>query len=1197
MPQGSTNILDEWQCLEEEYLKLQETHRTYLQKLEEISKLQKTCSSSISHQRRRLKEISHLVNKCSTETSDDIDGMKNRMKTRPNAFFEMEAFLPKKNGLYLSLVLGNVNVTLLSKQSKFAYKDEYETFKLCSTVILLLFSCICYFFVSYRYASEYFAHHSCYILVRYNEFISPHGHPRPKAHITSTVIYQKRLRVLIDISVNMADMDTETITHTEPMAEEEEPLFSNLDLFLFSLIVGLVIYWFMSRKKPEPIPEFKKLNTLTPTTRETSFIEKMKKTGKNIIVFYGSQTGTGEEFANRLSKDAQRYGMKGMAADPEEYEMGELSRLSEIKNSLAIFCMATYGEGDPTDNAQDFYDWLQENDDEDLSGLNYTVFALGNKTYEHYNAMGKYVDKRLEELGAKRIFDIGLGDDDGNLEEDFISWREQFWPAICEHFGVEASGDESSIRQYELKEHTDINMNKVYTGEIGRLKSFEVQKPPFDSKNPFLAPVTVNRRLNKAGDRHLMHLELDITGSKIRYESGDHVAVFPTNDSVLVNKLGQILGVDLDVVISLNNLDDESNKKHPFPCPTTYRTALTHYLDITHPPRTNVLYELAQYASDPKDQENMRKMASSAPEGKALYQSWVLDATRNILAVLEDMPTLKPPIDHLCELLPRLQARYYSIASSSKIHPNSIHICAVVVEYNTKTGRVNKGVATNWLKNKLVTDNGHKSTVPMYIRKSQFRLPFKATNPVIMIGPGTGIAPFMGFIQERAWLKQQGKEVGETVMYFGCRHKNEDYLYQEELEEAEKNGVLTQLNVAFSRDQEQKMYVQHLLKKHKEDLWKLINSDNAHIYVCGDAKNMAKDVQTTFHEIAEEIGGMVRTQATDYIKKLMTKGRYSQDTRATGNTVPHNQVMDHMALSQADRVMDKEMAERRVTVAIHNQPLHKVKLVARARGLDETMAIVKKEGATEAGAVAVAATIVAVMTAVVDTTAADTTAAEEADLLVWGSRDYGSRDEPAGDAGDNSDNNTIFVEGLGDDVSVEEVGEYFKQIGIIKVSKKTGELMINIYSDKATGLPKGEATVSFDDPPSAKAAIDWFDGKEFRGKPIRVSFATRRAEFTQRGGGRGGRGGGFKGRGGGGGGGGPNFDIKGGDWPCPNRSTVEAEVTAATEVVASEVAEVSVAETVAATAVAAAVEDSEVATRWEEEVTAETTEESGHTKC
>ncbi|XP_026081653.1 NADPH--cytochrome P450 reductase-like isoform X1 [Carassius auratus] len=682
----------------------------------------------------------------------------------------------------------------------------------------------------------------------------------------------------------MATVQQKRETQTVKMADSAQPelmdedqsFFSNLDIFLFSLIAGLIVYWLIFRKKVEPIPEFKKIESVAQTTRETSFIDKMKKTGRNIVVFYGSQTGTAEEFSNRLAKDAHRYGMKGMSADPEEYDMSELSRLPEIENSLAIFCMATYGEGDPTDNSQDFYDWLHEGD-ADFTGVKYTVFALGNKTYEHYNAMGKYVDQRMAELGAQRIFDLGMGDDDGNLEEDFVSWREQFWPAVCEHFGVEATGEESSIRQYELKVHSDLNMNKIYTGELGRLKSFENQKPPFDSKNPFLAPVTVNRKLNKAGDRHLMHLELDITGSKIRYESGDHVAVYPINDSVIVNRIGEVLGVDLDTVISLNNLDEESNKKHPFPCPTTYRTALTHYLDITNPPRTNVLYELAQYATDPKEQENMKKMASSSPEGKALYQSWVLDSCRNILAILEDLPSLRPPIDHLCELLPRLQARYYSIASSSKVHPNSIHICAVVVEYQTKTGRVNKGVATNWLKNKTPTDNGHKATVPMYIRKSQFRLPFKSTNPVIMIGPGTGIAPFMGFVQERGWLKEQGKEVGETVLYYGCRHKNEDFLYQEELKEFEKTGVLTELNVAFSRDQTEKVYVQHLLKRNKEAVWRLVHTDNAHIYICGDARYMARDVQNAFYEIAEELGELSQAQAVDYIKKLMTKGRYSQD--------------------------------------------------------------------------------------------------------------------------------------------------------------------------------------------------------------------------------------------------------------------------------------------------------------------------------
>ncbi|XP_035136173.2 NADPH--cytochrome P450 reductase isoform X1 [Callithrix jacchus] len=676
--------------------------------------------------------------------------------------------------------------------------------------------------------------------------------------------------------INMGDSNVDTSSTVSEAAAEEVSLFSMTDMILISLIVGLVTYLFLFRKKKEEVPEFTKIQTSTSSVKESSFVEKMKKTGRNVIVFYGSQTGTAEEFANRLSKDAHRYGMRGMTADPEEYDLADLSSLPEIENSLVVFCMATYGEGDPTDNAQDFYDWLQETD-MDLSGVKFSVFGLGNKTYEHFNAMGKYVDKRLEQLGAQRIFDLGLGDDDGNLEEDFITWREQFWPAVCEHFGVEATGEESSIRQYELVVHSDIDAAKVYMGEMGRLKSYENQKPPFDAKNPFLAAVTTNRKLNQGTERHLMHLELDISDSKIRYESGDHVAVYPANDSALVNQLGKILGADLDVVMSLNNLDEESNKKHPFPCPTSYRTALTYYLDITNPPRTNVLYELAQYASEPSEQELLRKMASSSGEGKELYLSWVVEARRHILAILQDCPSLRPPIDHLCELLPRLQARYYSIASSSKVHPNSVHICAVVVEYESKAGRINKGVATNWLRAKEpARENGGRALVPMFVRKSQFRLPFKATTPVIMVGPGTGVAPFMGFIQERAWLQQQGKEVGETLLYYGCRRSDEDYLYREELAQFHKDGTLTQLNVAFSREQAHKVYVQHLLKRDREHLWKLIEG-GAHIYVCGDARNMARDVQNTFCDIVAELGAMEHAQAVDYIKKLMTKGRYSLD--------------------------------------------------------------------------------------------------------------------------------------------------------------------------------------------------------------------------------------------------------------------------------------------------------------------------------
>lgn len=664
------------------------------------------------------------------------------------------------------------------------------------------------------------------------------------------------------------------------MADEMagESIFSMVDLFILSAAGGFVVYWFFIRNKKHEQPTFKKLTVTPMMERQESsagILNKMKNHGRNVIVFYGSQTGTAEEFATRLAKDASRYGMKGFVADPEECQMEELCNIKEIEKNLAIFCMATYGEGDPTDNAQELYEWLQAGDG-DLAGLNYSVFGLGNKTYEHFNAMGLYVDKRLEELGALRICEAGVGDDDANIEEDFVTWREKFWPAVCEHFGVEATGEDINTRQYSLKEYNEGNIpEKVFTGEITRVGAFQNQRAPYDVKNPYLAPLTVNRELHKGGDRTCMHIELDISASKIRYESGDHVGVYPVNDLDTVEKIGKRLGLDLDKVFSLNNIDEEASKKHPFPCPCSYRTALSHYVDIQTPPRTHVLKELAEYASNDEEKQFLLKMSQASAEGKAKYLEWVVKDHRNILAILEDIPSLNPPLDHLLELLPKLQARLYSISSSPKVHPDSISITAVLVEYTTPTARCTKGVATSWLKSKQ-PEKGCTLTVPVYVRKSQFRLPFKCSTPVIMIGPGTGLAPFRGFIQERDVLHKEGKQVGQTILYFGCRRQAEDYIYQDELDGYKKNGSLTKLYTAFSRDQPHKVYVQHLLEQNKDETWDVLEN-NGHIYICGDARNMAHDVLKTLERIIMEKGQMDKAKAEEYMKKLHNKGRYSAD--------------------------------------------------------------------------------------------------------------------------------------------------------------------------------------------------------------------------------------------------------------------------------------------------------------------------------
>nr|AKQ53336.1 NADPH-cytochrome P450 reductase [Tetranychus cinnabarinus] len=653
----------------------------------------------------------------------------------------------------------------------------------------------------------------------------------------------------------------------------------SFEVFLTLVICGLGAYYYLTKRKSNEF-DTKSIKSFTVDTQpnrsnsisDSGFVNKMKSTGRNIVVFYGSQTGTAEEFAVRLAKESARYGMKALVADPEECDIEELTNLNTLPNSLAIFCVATYGEGDPTDNALDLNEWLQ-NTTVDLNGLNYAVFGLGNKTYEHFNAFGKYIDKRLAELGANRVHELGLGDDDANIEEDFITWKEQLWSSVCSLFNVQLSGEDINLRQYELEVHNDLPKEAIYVGEIARLGSYRKQRPPFDAKNPFLAPIVVNRELYK-GDRSCMHVEFDLVGSKIRYEAGDHLAIYPQNDSSIVNKLGELLKVDLDTVISLKNVDEDSSKKNPFPCPCSYRTALTHYVDICHTPRTHVLKELADYATNEADKEMLKKMSSSTDEGKALYSEWIIKSARSIVHVLEDLPSCKIPLDHLLEFMPRLQPRYYSISSSPKINPERVSITAVLVEYKSFTGRIVRGVTTGWLK--TMDPNGNH-VAPCFVRRSQFKLPTKSQVPILMIGPGTGLAPFMGFIQERQWMLDQGKPLGEAILYYGCRKQAEDYLYEQELAASLKSGALTKLYAAFSRDQPEKVYVTHLLKQNKKELWNLIEEKKGHIYICGDARIMARDVRDIILSTIMEESGKTSQEADAYIKRMEVQRRYSAD--------------------------------------------------------------------------------------------------------------------------------------------------------------------------------------------------------------------------------------------------------------------------------------------------------------------------------
>lgn len=652
--------------------------------------------------------------------------------------------------------------------------------------------------------------------------------------------------------------------------------FDTMDLIVFAVItaVGCYFYFKYRLESSKSSSQAQLLSTSISSTQSTqksdrSFLGRMKSEDRQILILYGSQTGTAEELAGRLAKDLIKYGKKALLLDPEEIEVEDLPKITEIENALLIICVATYGEGDPTDNAQNLFEFLTNNDS-DLTGLQYAVFGLGNKTYEHYNEVGKFMDKRLEELGAKRAFELGLGDDDANLEEDFMRWREAFLPSLAQTFGWQLSNNGHLDRQYKFEVIPEPNAN-VFSGEFGRVGAYERQRPPFDQKNPYLATIAENRNLHgEESERCCHHVEFSVDGTRVRYEAGDHLGIFAHNDSCLVNKIASLLDVELDTVFKLINTDEDSSKRHPFPCPCSFRTALTHYLDICAPVKSHVLKALAEYTEKEEQKEHLNLLSTANEEGLKEYHNFIQKDRRSIVDILGYFDSCKPPMDLLLEMLPRLQARYYSISSSSKIDNSRVSVTALVLRYNIGDRFIN-GVCTNYLFDKKVNN-----TCPIFVRKSTVRLPHRLTTPVIMIGPGTGFAPFRGFLQERLWHKKQGKEIGLMVLYFGCRHPEHDFIYKDEMEEYVETGVLTELNLAFSRVQNSKVYVQHKIWENRENLWELIQK-GANLYVCGDARSMARDVQNTFLQIFEEVGGHDKAAAANLMKDLERQRRYQAD--------------------------------------------------------------------------------------------------------------------------------------------------------------------------------------------------------------------------------------------------------------------------------------------------------------------------------
>lgn len=553
----------------------------------------------------------------------------------------------------------------------------------------------------------------------------------------------------------------------------------------------------------------------SPAVVEAQAIVK-KVISKEVTILYGSQTGNCQGLAEKLTKSLQSESFQATFTSMNDFKPNALKK---IENLLLI--VSTHGEGDPPDTALPFYEFLHSKRAPKLENLQYSVLALGDSSYDLFCHTGKKIDERLLELGAKQLtprIDLDLDFDEG-AEEWFAKVLLELNDLQGSSSILEATQDSSSLGQSE-----------------------------YSRTNPFQAEVLENINLNGRGsNKETRHVELSLEGSNLQFEPGDSLGVYPKNDETLVDTLITELGWNADDLVSVN-------KQGAF---QPLREALISNFEITVLTKP-LLQKAAELSTNPALKE---LLAAEQKLKDYLYG-------RDLLDLVKDFAPWKVPAREFVAILRKIPARLYSIASSGQANPDEVHLTIGTVRYDSH-GRERVGVCSGEFS--LFAESG--DCLPVYVQSNQnFRLPESPDTPIIMIGPGTGIAPFRSFVEEREEVGAEGK----SWLFFGEQHFVTDFLYQTEWKTWLKDGVLTQMDVAFSRDTDEKVYVQHRMLEKSEELFQWLE-EGAVVYVCGDEKQMAADVHNTLETILQEEGGLNAKEAADYLADMQQQRRYQRD--------------------------------------------------------------------------------------------------------------------------------------------------------------------------------------------------------------------------------------------------------------------------------------------------------------------------------